>query len=141
MVGLAELGAHAEDVTFGEGIAKHLLAQLQPGQGSEAVARLFARLGDAPAKKMLVKKLSKWLGDEKHYIRKYAAEALVAMYRSGTLDENTKRMVLRRKAKITAPHEDRRVKGPRHRDYPRQYSDCHMDSGRTHVDRGIGVEF
>lgn len=60
------------------------------------------------------------LTDNSHYIRKNAANALIALYRSGNLNDEHKQQILTQRTIIEAPHTDS--------------SDCHED-------RGIGVTF
>lgn len=86
-----------------------------------------------------VKPLIAILTDSSKSNRQAAAGALVQIYKSGSLNEAHKLLILNQRDKITQKHED----GDQHSDYSEsRSSDCdyHSDS-RGHVDTGIGINF
>lgn len=108
-----------------------------------------------------VKGLIKALGYKKNgTIRKAAAEALVALYESGKLNDEHKKLILSERDTITqkhsdwagghsdrhtdrAKHSDREtdclIGVSRHIDHPAENK--HVDKNGEHTDTGIGVDF
>ena len=101
-----------------------------PGETATALAKI----GNAQAIEALVDALK----SEHWSVRRAAAEALVAAYRSGKLDRGIQAQVLKRGSAITESHYDER--DGKHRDEGFSNSDCHTDQ-KAHTDRGIGVAF
>lgn len=89
---------------------------------------ILGRLGDARAISPIISHLKNKSWDE----RRAAAEALVALYHSGKLDEGDRESVLSYQQHITQPHRD----GP----LTRGGSDCHSEV-YGQVDEGIGIAF
>jgi hypothetical protein len=111
--------------------------------------RLLGGIPDGRAVQTLVGALGPWRLD----MRRAAAESLVALYRSGQLDDTARQAILEKRSTITRRHEDWR--SPPHHDtrpHVDSYNDCasHADALREHTDRklierhtdqGLGVRF
>ena len=96
-----------------------LVVALRDGEGwqRKATSEALGRIGDARAIEPLMAALSDYWD-----VRKAAAEALVAIYRSGNLGPEERALLLAQRGAITEVHRD---------EFP-------YDS---HADSGIGVEF
>jgi HEAT repeat protein len=99
-----------------------------------AAAAALVRIGDARAVKPLIAKLQDSSMRGSH--RRSAAEALVALYQSGRLDEEHQRLALAQRPTITSAHDDY----PYHED--EIFNGCHFHDDRIkHEDSGIGGDF
>jgi HEAT repeat protein len=96
-----------------------LVAAVRDGEGwqRKAAVEALGRIGDARAIEVLIDALKDYLD-----VRKVAAEALVAIYRSGKLGPQERALLLAQRSVIIETHRD---------EYP--YG--------SHEDSGIGVDF
>ncbi|HQE92897.1 MAG TPA: HEAT repeat domain-containing protein [Anaerolineae bacterium] len=84
------------------------------------------------------------LGHRRRPVRQYAAQALIALYRSGQLDAAATQTMRNLHPQITAPHTDR-GENRSHEDEMRTVEGwcvAHVDeAAQTHTDAGIGLSF
>jgi HEAT repeat protein len=159
LLALLERGSTADQAAAVQALGRVGAPAVEPALGALAHPQWRVRAGAAEAlgglaDRRAVPPLMDSLSDSQWETRKAAANALAQLYRSGTLDEAQKGLLLQRRAAITAAHEDqppshydRTVK--EHTDY-KPSSDCtdhedvqagHTDRPYGHVDEGgIGVE-
>jgi HEAT repeat protein len=123
--GCVEIGAPAVDV---------LIPLLGAAGCRDSVATALGKIGDARAMEPLIGLLtnSEW------ETRLAAANGLVRLYRAGNLTDAQKVRILDQRPTMVAP---RTQDNPPHDDWSSS-SDCsHRDTGGSHVDVGIGVDF
>ena len=88
-------------------------------------AEALGRTGDRRAVEPLIEALARCGSTYDHNARRAAAEALVAIYQSGNLDDASKTRLLAQRAVIAQPHSD-------------WMTGCAKDGDEEHNDRGIG---
>lgn len=108
--------------------------------GLRAVEAL-SKIGDG----RVVEPLCIALKDRDRQVRLLAAEVLVNLYRSGSLEESQKRLIVAQRPQITAKHTDGQAIVSHYSETTRdQYGDCgqHTDHDVLgHQDLGIGIDF
>jgi HEAT repeat protein len=122
-------------VKIGLPAVEPLISALQDSRSEvrQVAGAALGQLGDARA----VGPLISILGHNDWLTRKRAAEGLVRMYRSGSLDEASRQVILTQRARISTGHNDRNE----HADVDRTNSDCHSDFNRHTDNNGIGIPF
>jgi HEAT repeat protein len=110
-----------------------------PNEGVRiAATEALGQIGDGRA----VGPLSAMLADSPLPLRKAAALALVAIYRSGAVREAQRVLILAKRETIIAPHQDHgHYDDTEYQSVIGGSSDCGRHTDREAVDRGIGVEF
>ena len=91
-------------------------------------AKALGRTGDRRAVEPLIEALGRCGSTYDHNARRAAAEALAALYQSGSLDEASKARMLAQRGAMTHYHSD-------------YDTGCVGDGSHEHTDKGIGVDF
>jgi HEAT repeat protein len=95
------------------------------GAGVHRAARALGRIGDARAVEPLLVALT----DGQWATRLASAESLLELYRSSSLDQTHKQLILAQRSRMSVKHEDETTSDS---------SDC---THTVHIDSGIGVAF